>query len=613
MRACPTLLLVIGLGLSACGDPGDPSTTGTLVVSTATAGDDPDQDGYLVTIDEVDSIGLDPTGTAEVELPAGRHTLKLLGVATQCSVALGTTLEVDVLLQSTTSVTFEVSCVATGARVMVTTTGLDIDPNGYGVVSGGSERATVPSNGTVLIPLASGDWTIGLNGLAPNCAIDGLSSRSLTILGTDVVTIEFAVFCTATSGVIGIGIAGTSLGVVHQAALDGGTPFPVTPNSRTYLAGVAIGDHVVSLSSSCSVEIDRQSITVTAGGLIRDTVEVTFAVVCTARSGVLAFTHHDGDLHLINADGTNLRDLTTDGLAGLDWYATWSPRGDRIAFTRIVDGSEHSEEIHLINADGANLVQLSPPGVLDYELTWSPGGERIAFVHTDPQDNETPQQIYVMTAGGTNRMRLSPPGAWDYDPAWSPDGQRIAFVHFDSRNRIEQIYVMNSDGKNRIPLTTLSSGARGAIWSPDGGKIAFVAGAKYSGGNNDDIYVMDADGTNLSALTNDSARDFNPAWSPDGSRIVFSKGRALFVINADGTHRSRLTSPPATRWSYDDYEPAWSPDGRAIVFTRSYDCDPFNDNGGPPCMSKELRTIQLTSATLVSSLVTQGEAATWRP
>ena len=121
MRTHPILLLAVGLTLAACDDSAGPSTggpstggpstrDGTLVVSTSTGGGDPDQDGYLLTVDGVDSLALDPTGTVEIDLVDGQHTLRLLGVAEHCSVAPGTPLEVDVPSQGTTPVAFEVSC-----------------------------------------------------------------------------------------------------------------------------------------------------------------------------------------------------------------------------------------------------------------------------------------------------------------------------------------------------------------------------------------------------------------------------------------------------------------------------------------------------------------------
>lgn len=63
MRTHPILLLAVGLTLAACdgtGSPPDggvgPSTDGTLVVSTSTGGNEPDQDGYLLTVDGLDSV-----------------------------------------------------------------------------------------------------------------------------------------------------------------------------------------------------------------------------------------------------------------------------------------------------------------------------------------------------------------------------------------------------------------------------------------------------------------------------------------------------------------------------------------------------------------------------
>ena len=68
--------------------------------------------------------------------------------------------------------------------------------------------------------------------------------------------------------------------------MDGARSFFVGPSEPAYLTAVPAGDHVVSLvaPANCSVETDPQSVTVTAGGLIRDTVEVTFSVTCVPRS-----------------------------------------------------------------------------------------------------------------------------------------------------------------------------------------------------------------------------------------------------------------------------------------------------------------------------------------
>jgi hypothetical protein len=295
MRTYPILLLAAGLG--ACDDSGGPLTSppvtstpalGTLVVSTASEGNVPDLDGYVLTVDGSHSIPLEATGTSEIDLGAGQHTLRLLGVAEHCSVSPGTALDVAVSLGDTTSVAFQVTCSVTGVRITTTTTGLDLDTDGYRVEVDGIELRTLPSNGTVLTRLDPGSRTIGLTGLMPNCAVDGPGSHTVTIGQAEVVPIEFAMVCTATSGVIKVVVTGNT-GIMYQATVDGASPFQVGTGAPAYVGGITAGDHLVSLTvpANCSVRPNQQSVRVTAGSLIRDTVEVSFSATACTGSGTI--------------------------------------------------------------------------------------------------------------------------------------------------------------------------------------------------------------------------------------------------------------------------------------------------------------------------------------
>jgi hypothetical protein len=173
------------------------SCPGTSIrVGVTTTGQDPDQDGYQLTIDAVDALALDPTGTAEVDVAPGRHTLQLQGVAEQCSVTPGTVLELDFARGSTTPVVYDVDCPLTGARITVTTANGDLDVNGYSVKVDGTDRGVVLPNGALAVRLDPGGRTVTLTGLPPNCTIDGPASRRVTIVDNEAVPIEFAVVCT---------------------------------------------------------------------------------------------------------------------------------------------------------------------------------------------------------------------------------------------------------------------------------------------------------------------------------------------------------------------------------------------------------------------------------
>lgn len=293
MRIHPVIALIVGITVAACDDGPGPSTEGTLVISTSTAGDHPDPDGYLLAVDDLDTLVLTPSGTAELEVPAGSHTLQLLGVAQHCSVVPGPSLEVEVTPGSRTPVEFAFLCPGTGISVTTTTTGLDFDADGYRITVNAVDREAVLANGVALVFLDPGELTIGLTGLAPNCAMEGPASASVTVVDEVIVPVDFAVLCTATSGVIGVAldIAGVDPEGEYVVTVDG-TTYPVHWDQPAYLTPIAPGDHVVTLAvpANCFAEDSPQFATLTAGSTVRDTAEVAFSVSCVTRLGTLRLT-----------------------------------------------------------------------------------------------------------------------------------------------------------------------------------------------------------------------------------------------------------------------------------------------------------------------------------
>jgi hypothetical protein len=287
MRTHPIVLLVLAFLIAACGDNNGPSTDGILLVSTSTAGSDPDPDGYVLAVDKADNASLKPTGTVAIGLPSGHHALRLLGVAPQCSVAADTVLEVDVPSRDTVAVGFDISCWASAARISVTTSGPDIS-GGYLVLVDGAQGPHLQPDDTVLTRVEPGSRTIALTNLASNCMTVGPASRTVTVEDPGVVPIEFAVACTAVTGVVGIRInaSGAAVYEPHGVSLNGSPRFNGAPFSApgvSYLDGVPPGHYLVSLADSphCSVETGPQPATVTAGGPDRDTVDVDFSVTCS--------------------------------------------------------------------------------------------------------------------------------------------------------------------------------------------------------------------------------------------------------------------------------------------------------------------------------------------
>jgi hypothetical protein len=63
--------------------------------------------------------------------------------------------------------------------IWTTMSGLDVDRNGYRVEVDGTTQAFIRGNGVAHILLAPGSWTVGLADLAPNCTIDGPTTRTV--------------------------------------------------------------------------------------------------------------------------------------------------------------------------------------------------------------------------------------------------------------------------------------------------------------------------------------------------------------------------------------------------------------------------------------------------
>lgn len=106
---------LVALALTACGGDGPAGPpgpdAGTVQVSAATTGDDPDPDGYTVTLDGGDARSLDPDGTATFEdVGEGEHELALSDVADNCAVDGASTRTVAVSAGATASTGFDVGC-----------------------------------------------------------------------------------------------------------------------------------------------------------------------------------------------------------------------------------------------------------------------------------------------------------------------------------------------------------------------------------------------------------------------------------------------------------------------------------------------------------------------
>src|SRR5712692_2745736 len=83
-------------------------------------------------------------------------------------------------------------------QVAVTTTGADLDPDGYAIALDGATGRPIPVNGTLTLSgLSTGSHTVVLSGLAPNCALSGPNARQADVTAGLTTQVTFAVACVA--------------------------------------------------------------------------------------------------------------------------------------------------------------------------------------------------------------------------------------------------------------------------------------------------------------------------------------------------------------------------------------------------------------------------------
>lgn len=286
--------LTVVLAIWACGacTPGAPSspddTTGSILIEVSSGGIEV-PDGYQVAVDDDQAGSVSSNGSVTLQgIPTGTRAVELVAVPANCVVAGSNPRETVVAEAGTSEVSFLVSCEAARRghlSVTTTTSGADLDPDGYAVSVDGVAATPIGLDDTLTFPdLSVGDHQVELTGLAPNCAIQGENPRSVPVADGQTTPTTFAVVCQITTGSIRVSVftSGTFQDMNgYTVDLDGRTVEAVEPNGSVTFELVPPGNHTLTLGdirSTCDVEGDNPvDVPVTAG----ETADVEFRLACS--------------------------------------------------------------------------------------------------------------------------------------------------------------------------------------------------------------------------------------------------------------------------------------------------------------------------------------------
>jgi Tol biopolymer transport system component len=604
----PRLVLAFTAGSAAlsCGGDGPtpPPGNGTLQITTATSGAEPDGNGYALLFDGTPGQAIGAAETVVIpEVTSGNHSVQLSDVAPNCTVSSDNPQSVSVTGGETATISFAVTCSATTGSLTITsaTSGPATDPDGYTVAVDGANRGALGGNGAVTLSgLQPGSRTVGLSSVAVNCQIQGDNLREVTIAAGASASVAYTINCAPPpprAGTLRITTATSGLDADldgYTLALDGGAGQPVPLNGVTTVPNLAPGDHTVLLggiADNCSAGTNPRSVTVAP----ETTTDLNIAINCSTvpssvrvsvtvsgsppdpdgfvakldaaepgtpilTDGSALFTGVAAGSHTVALSGVAahcsvtegaLRSVTVVAGAELDvpFAVTCGSSTGSIQVTSSTTGANLDSDGYTLTVDIEAAQDLGSNATLALDGL-SAGTHVLALTGVAGNchlDGENPRTVEVV------------PGA---TPAVTFAVSCLAgdaLIAFGSNAfRLQAIFVVNPDGSGARNLTAAGAFERSPVWSPDGRRMLFLS--------DDDLYVMNADGSGRTLVTAGQPEVFSYRWSPDGRRIAFTYSglvdgdffEDLWVMQADGSNQIKLAANGGT--------PSWSPDGRRIAY-----------------------------------------------
>ena len=214
-------------------------------------------------------------------------------------------------------------------EVIASTTGSDLDPDGYSLtLDHQAAQRLAPNGADTVASLTVGTHTVTLAGVAANCVLGGENPRTVDVAAGSMASLRFEVACSQMAPAQGamqvsVPTIGDDLDLDgYEVALDGGTPEPILTNGSMLITGLTAGDHAVALSDvadNCVLSgTNPLTVTVVSGA----TVNASFSVNCsplplTAPGHDIAFSFAphtsaaEYEIYLLSADGTT---ITTGGI-----------------------------------------------------------------------------------------------------------------------------------------------------------------------------------------------------------------------------------------------------------------------------------------------------------
>ena len=191
-----------------------------------------------------------------------------------------------------------------------------------------------------------------------------------------------------------------------------------------------------------------------------------------------------------------------------------TPDGSKIVFfveTGSHGGATHAGDLYVINADGSGLRQLNPSGTKLEDVGMpvarlSPDGRQAAFGVDDA--------VWVVDLDGGDATAITPRTGYAWAVQWSPTGEWLTYTRFHGHTTA--VALVRPDGSDDHEITALdeTDEANAAVWSPDGKDLLVPRDSDSSLDGPRDLWIMDLEGHWIGQVTHEPSNYATYSWAP---------------------------------------------------------------------------------------------------
>jgi Tol biopolymer transport system component len=137
-------------------------------------------------------------------------------------------------------------------------------------------------------------------------------------------------------------------------------------------------------------------------------------------------------------------------------------------------------DIHIMNADGSNVRRLTEAPGYDGGPFFSPDGERIVWRHFD--ESGMVADVWTMKTDGTDKQRVTNFKSMSWAPFFHPSGQYLIFTTNKLGFSNFELYLVDVRGEREPVRVTFTDGFDGLpVFAPDGKRLSWTSGRTSDG------------------------------------------------------------------------------------------------------------------------------------